>query len=121
MTTLASTSLTDDEREVVERLLGDLREEFGDRLLAVWLYGSRARGEDPQEESDVDLLVLTRGGRADAGRVSDLAVDAMLDGPPGVLLSTQTYDPGWLARRREIEDFFIAEVDRDKVVLHGSA
>jgi hypothetical protein len=28
--------------------------------------------------------------------------------------------PAWLAQRREIESFFIAEVDRDKVVLSGS-
>jgi hypothetical protein len=28
--------------------------------------------------------------------------------------------PEWLRGRREIRSFFIAEVDRDKLVLHGS-
>ena len=29
--------------------------------------------------------------------------------------------PGWLAQRRAISSFFIAEVDRDKIALFGSA
>jgi len=37
-----------------------LGEEAGDDLLAVWLYGSRARGRRPHAESDVDLLVIAR-------------------------------------------------------------
>jgi hypothetical protein len=28
-------------------------------------------------------------------------------------------DAGWVEERRAIEDFFIREVDRDKVVLYG--
>ena len=31
------------------------------------------------------------------------------------------YDPQWLRGRREIESFFIGEVDRDKIVLAGNA
>jgi hypothetical protein len=29
-------------------------------------------------------------------------------------------DPEWLQGRREIRSFFIAEVDRDKIVLYGT-
>jgi len=42
--------------EYVDRL----RAHYGDRLVAVVLYGSRARG-DAAQESDVDLLVVLRG------------------------------------------------------------
>ena len=35
--------------------------------------------------------------------------------------SVHVFDPEWLQRRREIESFFIQEVDRDKIVLAGSA
>ena len=31
----------------------------------------------------------------------------------------KVYDPSWLEGRRQIESFFIREVDRDKVVLLG--
>lgn len=35
--------------------------------------------------------------------------------------SVHVHDEKWLRGRREIESFFIGEVDRDKVVLAGSA
>ena len=66
--TLASAALNDCERLIIESLLGRLREEVGDDLLAVWLYGSRARAEadptvtDPDRRSDVDLLAIAEGG-----------------------------------------------------------
>jgi predicted nucleotidyltransferase len=42
----------------VERWIDVLRDEI--ELDSVWLFGSRARGER-REDSDVDLLVITRG------------------------------------------------------------
>jgi uncharacterized protein (UPF0332 family)/predicted nucleotidyltransferase len=38
-----------------------VRARYGDRLAAVVLYGSRARGDADEEGSDVDLLVVLRG------------------------------------------------------------
>jgi hypothetical protein len=35
--------------------------------------------------------------------------------------SIHVHNLAWLHQRRAIESFFIAEVDRDKVVLSGSA
>jgi len=52
-------SLTPRERRVVARLLGWLRDDLGRDLLAVWLFGSRARGE-------ADLAELDQGGGAAA-------------------------------------------------------
>lgn len=61
---LADAALSTRERELVERILARLRAELGSDLLAVWLYGSRARGEadpeqtDPDRRSDVDLMTI---------------------------------------------------------------
>lgn len=44
---------------MIERWIARLRNEL--ELESVWLFGSRARGEDRGEGSDVDLLVITRG------------------------------------------------------------
>jgi predicted nucleotidyltransferase len=44
----------------LERYVEILRREFGDRLVSVVLFGSRARGE-ARPESDIDLLVVVRG------------------------------------------------------------
>ncbi len=70
---LDAAMLTDLERRVLERYVGRLREELGEDLRAVWLYGSRARADavlddsDPDRKSDVDLLVVAeRGSRAGA-------------------------------------------------------
>lgn len=36
-------------------------------LHAIWLYGSRARGETPHPGSDIDLMVLADGGSSRYG------------------------------------------------------
>jgi predicted nucleotidyltransferase/HEPN domain-containing protein len=128
---LGEAQLTAVERRVVERLLALLERELGDELLAVWLYGSRARGEadltqtGPDTRSDVDLMVIVAPAAADwdemhenSVRLANEAADAEGDDP--VWYSVLVYDAEWLRDRREIRSFFIQEVDRDKVVLMGS-
>lgn len=121
MGTLAKASLSKQERRVVERLVRMLRADLGGELIGVWLYGSRARGETPGPESDVDLLVITRGGRErDFRRVIDIAMDAAeAEGVDPFGVSTTVADPGWIEGRRAIDSFFMREVDRDKIVLAG--
>jgi len=120
---LAAATLSDPERRTVQRFVALLGEELGDDLLAVWLYGSRARAEQPHPDSDVDLLVIADG---EYERNRDAALDlsaeaAAADGESPFTYSVHTYSPEWLRGRREIESFFIQEVDRDKIVLVGSA
>jgi predicted nucleotidyltransferase len=121
-TALAGASLSAAERRTVRRFVEVLRDELGEDLEAVWLYGSRARGERPHPDSDVDLLVIARGGHERHGRtamdLSDAA--AWAEGESPFAYSVHVYDTDWLRRRREIESFFVAEVDRDKLVLAGS-
>jgi len=119
MATLARASLTDDERRVLERFLGLLRDRLGASVEAVWLYGSRARGEPPHEQSDVDLLVVTRHGAQDDEAVSRALREAAEDGREGGFFSVQVADRAWLGNRRAIGDFFMGEIDRDKLVLMG--
>ncbi|HLG09018.1 MAG TPA: nucleotidyltransferase domain-containing protein [Gaiellaceae bacterium] len=121
MSVLAEASLSDAEHRVLERLGSALEAEFGSRLRSVWLYGSRARGEEPHPESDVDLLVvLDRSSMDDDHRVYDIVWSAAEKvGVSPVLFSTLVYDVDRIAQRREIRSFFIQEVDRDKIVLFG--
>lgn len=120
--TIARASLNDDERRVVERLVELMRERFGSRLHSIWLYGSRARGERPGPESDIDLLAIADGEEeTDDVLAAILLVDQAAEelGLERPIVSIKVYDPTWLGRRREIDSFFIRDVDRDKVVLHG--
>jgi predicted nucleotidyltransferase len=58
MTALAETSLPANERALVERFVEELQVYLDGKVHAVWLFGSRARGEQRTAESDVDVLVL---------------------------------------------------------------
>jgi predicted nucleotidyltransferase len=117
MAGLAEATLTDAERSAVERFVSLLREQLGEDLDAVWLYGSRARGEQPHDESDIDVIVLTRRGEADrslAWRTGSRSGEA------GIKITPITTTREWIEERRAIESFFIREVDRDKIVLYGA-
>ena len=107
---------------MVERLASRLDDVLGNDLLALWLYGSRAR-RTARPESDVDLLLIAEGGRDRYGRTAgDLGEEiAIAEGENPFNYSVHVHDPEWLQRRREIESFFMQEVDRDKIVLAGSA
>ncbi len=119
---LAPASLSHVERRVVERLVERLREELGSDLHAIWLYGSRARGETPHPESDIDLMAIADGSpwRNNMTAIELLNPLALAEGVSPVWYSFFVETPEWLRGRREIRSFFIAEVDRDKIVLYGS-
>lgn len=125
---LACAMLTPKERRVVTSLVQRLREEMRADLRAIWLYGSRARGDavidedDVDRHSDIDLLVIADGGDKRYGwpviRLVNEIADA--EGVSPVWYSVTIRDLDWLRGRREIRSFFVQEVDRDKLVLHGS-
>jgi predicted nucleotidyltransferase len=128
---LAGAALNDRERRAIARIVALANEELGDDLLGVWLYGSRARGEaDPNEthydrRSDIDMMAIIGPGRDVSAfkrefipRMID-AVAAEGDSPP--YYSFHCHELEWLVDRRRIRSFFFQEVDRDKIVLAGSA
>jgi predicted nucleotidyltransferase len=117
---LADLSFSSAEAQTITRFIELLSDALGSDLRAVWLYGSCARRERGPE-SDIDLLVIAEGdltrNRRAASDLSEVAALAFDENP--FLYSVQLYDTTWLEGRREIESFFVAEVDRDKVVLAG--
>jgi uncharacterized protein (UPF0332 family)/predicted nucleotidyltransferase len=126
MATVARSSLSETERRTLDRAVELLRERLGDELISVWLYGSRARGETPRhEDSDVDLMVVV-GNETGTTRmeVRDLLYEAAKSAGGeefafASMFQTVVVDPAFLAQKRSIAEFFIAEVDRDKLVLFG--
>jgi len=120
MATLEQTSLSAAERRAIDRLVAVLAERLGEALLAVWLFGSRARGEPPaNEDSDVDLLIVVSDG-TDLRAASDLAwrEGGERSGLAPLTVQSHVRDESWIRDRRKIEAFFMREVDRDRVALY---
>lgn len=67
-------------------------------------------------------MVITKGGRErDFDRVHNAAMESEpLMAGEETILAHFVADAEWIAGRREIESFFIREVDRDKIVLLGA-
>ena len=121
MPALAQAALSPAERRMLDRFVAAAEDRLGDDLISVWLFGSRARGEERGALSDVDVLVVTRKGREDRDPLWDLASQlAEEEGLHPYLPQVVVWDPDWLANRREIRSFFVQEVDHDKIVLYGS-
>jgi predicted nucleotidyltransferase len=119
MAALADAELNEIEREFLTRYVDALRDVYGDELHGIWLFGSRARGERPHDESDLDLLVVTRVESTDDPllRLQDDISVAL--GRPWVLIDARQRPLAWIEDRRAIRSFFLQEVDRDKIVLFG--
>ncbi len=124
MSELARARLSVDERALLERFASELSSQYDDDSQAVWLFGSRARGEKTSEDSDIDVLVLTE----DASWQNKMRIHAALQTAARTLglegltwsFSIHVNTPTWLEQRRQVHSFFIAEVDRDKISLSGS-
>lgn len=122
MAKMSTPTLSLAEWRAVEHIVTALEERLGNGL-SVWLYGSRARGEAPHSESDVDVLVVAEGAddlylTPELTRIVWTAGDA--EGVSPIFLDVTLRTPEWIAGRREIRSFFIQEVDRDKIVLRGA-
>jgi predicted nucleotidyltransferase len=121
LTELSTVPLDHRLRRTLEHLVDVLRAEFGDDLVSLWLYGSRARREEPRPDSDIDLLMVTKRGSDDDWRRAYRILYAVAseEGVSPVCFSLKVVDSDWVYERRAIKSFFIQEVDRDKVVLAG--
>jgi predicted nucleotidyltransferase len=104
---------------VRDRFVAALVDEYGDDLDGASLYGSRARGERRHDESDIDVLVITRSERDDRALIPTLwrVLDEFEN--PRVYVDPRQRSRAWVADRRAIDSFFMRHVDRDKIVLYG--
>lgn len=118
---LADADLSDAERRLLDVYLGMLEERMATELRSVWLYGSRARGERLAADSDVDLLIVLGeyDSQLDSRAQRMLFEAAKRTGGNPITFSARVWDTGRVAHEREIDSFFIREVDRDKIVLAG--
>ena len=96
--------LAANERDALQTYMARIQRSFPGRVLAVVLFGSKARGDvtrsTPPEESDIDLLVLMdEENEADRSTLWRIASDLSLE--HDVVLSVRVYGrERWLESRR---------------------
>lgn len=102
-------------RDAIRRFLAEAQAAVGDRMGAVVLYGSTARG-DARPDSDVDLLVIWNGGILEA---LDLLVPItsriLLES--GVDISVHPRSASDMEHLRSIGSAFAQNLDREGVVV----
>jgi predicted nucleotidyltransferase len=103
-------------KRVAERLAERLRDAVGDRIEAIVLYGSVARGE-AGKDSDVDLLIIVPDGKI---RRQILRVSYDLDLEFGTVTSHVYMTPQEFERYLSWGDPFLREVLKEGIVLYDS-
>lgn len=107
--------LTPHERGVLAEFLLRLREQCGDQIAHVWLFGSKVRG-DFDEESDVDLLIVARNGSDALGEaVGEIAYALSLE--HGVLLCEHVVSAYRFAQMRARQEPIYKNVVREGIDL----
>ena len=111
----AGSNLTLSERQALERFKAALQSLLGNDLLAVRLFGSRARGAGT-EESDIDVLVIVRKLDRDVSRriaEESLEVDLAYDtNVSATVMSTEEYET-----HQRWRTLFYRNVERESVPL----
>jgi len=107
--------LTENERAALAEFVQRLRAKFGDQVLLVRLFGSKARG-DFDEESDIDVLVVVTNGDWQFGdEVALEACDSMLE--YNVVISSLVLSADRYHWMRSVGAPFYREAERDGVDL----
>src|SRR5579875_1603927 len=94
-------------------------QEYADRVAEAFhpdkiiLFGSYAYGQ-PNEDSDVDLLVVMPGDKIDRKKMIEIRQTLPTSFPMDLLI----YDPAYLHQRSQIEDWFVREVLEKGRVLY---
>jgi len=113
--------LMENERRALAELVDRLRQRYGDDLLRVVLFGSKARG-DFDEESDLDVLVVVRiPDEVYLQRRREIVswtVDLMLEYGP--VISTHLYDEPAYAQLRQWNTLLNRDIERDGIELWTS-
>ena len=114
MMTMAPTHLSDIEQAAITSYVQAIREQYPDRILAVALFGSKARGDD-DPESDIDVLVVCdsedREFRSDLWRMaSEISL-------VNVLISARIYSQARWQNARQMGLPFTRKIIADSISL----
>ncbi|MBW2091728.1 MAG: nucleotidyltransferase domain-containing protein [Deltaproteobacteria bacterium] len=105
--------LTKKEMRIVEEFKQRIIRRFPGEVLEVLVYGSKARG-DAKEDSDIDLLVITRS--EDRKLMQEIRHSGYeLEIENEVILSIQVFSKDYVGYIRSIATQFIRNIDQEGI------
>jgi predicted nucleotidyltransferase len=111
----ASSRLADRERQAATEFVDRVREQFGDQVVSVLVFGSRARGE-AEPDSDMDLLVIMSDAGPEIRRaIRYLAVEVWLK--YGIYLSTRVWSRAHWGKLEKLQTLLYRNICRDGISL----
>ncbi len=103
------------ERRAVKEFVKKLKNELGDNLLNIRLFGSKAR-HDFTRDSDIDiLLILAEKNSEYIDKIVDILVDIQLEYDANI--SPVIYTEYEYGRNREMGTLFVKNVEKEGVSL----
>lgn len=100
--------------EIVKAFCADVRKAFGDNVVSITLFGSRARGEG-DDESDIDVLIILGESSLEIDwRISEITADYMLE--YDVSLSPIIFTEEEWSTNKERGSFFVENVEKEGVL-----
>jgi predicted nucleotidyltransferase len=107
--------LTDQEIQAATEFSDQIYQQFGDQVLSILLFGSRARGE-AAADSDMDLLVVLADTNPDIVRaIRYLAADVWLK--YGIYLSTRVWSREHWQQLGDLQTQLYRNIRRDGLPL----
>jgi predicted nucleotidyltransferase len=105
------------EEQIGREFARRVRDRFGQRVLDLRLFGSRARG-DARIDSDMDVLVLLdEVTLAEYGEISNIACDLMLEGISPFEVAPRIMTRDQYHRLASMERLLPREIERDGIPL----
>jgi uncharacterized protein len=103
-------------QQLLRTYRGVLEEHFGERLLALTLFGSYARGEaQPNSDIDVAVIIDRIAQPSDRTLPMELAADFTVD--RGLVISPLVLSVSELDYLRQREDLLAANLERDGIPI----
>jgi predicted nucleotidyltransferase len=106
--------LNETEKNVVTTFVKELKKKVGDDIVAIRLFGSKARG-DFEKDSDIDIFVLVKQKGETRDRISDIAADYFYE--YNVPIAPVVYSVFEYEKNKELGSFFFEQVEREGVPL----
>lgn len=103
------------EKKVIKSFVEKLRENIGDEILKIMLFGSKARG-DFSRDSDIDIFVLVKEKNQELrDKIGDITADYIYD--YDIPLSPVLYDIDEYNQNSKLGSFFFENVEKEGISL----